>query len=58
MRVSTGGSPGGCQAGQGLVEYSLILALSALVALVVLVVFGPTLSDILEIIGRLIDEAS
>jgi Flp pilus assembly pilin Flp len=48
----------GPQVGQGLVEYSLILALSALVALVVLVFFGGTLSDILEIIGRLIDEAS
>jgi Flp pilus assembly pilin Flp len=46
------------EAGQGLVEYSLILGLSAVVALVVLVVFGATLSDVLEVIGRLIDEAS
>jgi Flp pilus assembly pilin Flp len=46
------------QSGQGLVEYSLILGLSAVVALVVLVFFGATLSDILEFIGRLIDEAS
>jgi len=46
------------RAGQGLVEYSLILGLSALVVLVVLVFFGATLSDVLEIIGRAIDEAS
>ena len=44
--------------GQGLVEYSLILALSAAVTFVVLVFFGGTLSDVLEVIGRAIDEAT
>jgi Flp pilus assembly pilin Flp len=44
--------------GQGLVEYSLIVALSGLVALLVLVFFGGALSDILVAIGRLIDEAT
>ena len=45
-------------AGQGLVEYSLILGLSALVAVVILVVCGGTLADVLDVIGRAIDEAS
>jgi Flp pilus assembly pilin Flp len=44
--------------GQGVVEYGLILALSALVALVVLVFFGGTLSAVLEAIGHAIDQAS
>jgi Flp pilus assembly pilin Flp len=44
--------------GQGVVEYGLILALSALVALVVLVFFGGTLSAVLEAIGQAIEQAS
>ncbi len=44
-------------AGQGLVEYSIILGLSALFALLVLVLFGGTLSDLLEAIDRLIQGA-
>jgi len=44
--------------GQGVVEYGLILALSALVAVVVLVFFGATLSAVLEAIGQAIDQAS
>ena len=42
-------------AGQGLVEYGLILGLSAVVALVVLVVFGAPLADILAALGDAID---
>ena len=44
--------------GQGLVEYGLILAGSALFALVLLVFFGGTLSAILEAIGEAIERAS
>ena len=44
--------------GQGLVEYGLILTLSAVVAVVVLVFFGGTLSAVLEAIGEAIQRAS
>ena len=44
--------------GQGVVEYGLILALSAMVAIVVLVFFGGTLSAVLEAIGEAIEQAS
>ena len=44
--------------GQGLVEYGLILTLSALVAVVVLVFFGGTLSAVLEAIGQAIERGS
>jgi Flp pilus assembly pilin Flp len=44
--------------GQGLVEYGLILGLSALVTVVVLVFFGGTLSALLEAIGQAIEQAS
>jgi Flp pilus assembly pilin Flp len=45
-------------AGQGLVEYALILGLSALLAVVILVFFGSSVSAALEIIGHAIDEAT
>jgi Flp pilus assembly pilin Flp len=44
--------------GQGLVEYGLIAAFSAVVAVVVLVFFGGTLSAFLEAIGEAIELAS
>ena len=44
--------------GQGLVEYGLILTLSAVVAVVVLVFFGGTLSAVLEAIGQAIERGS
>ncbi len=44
--------------GQGIIEYGLILALSAVVAVVVLVFFGGTLSAVLEAIGKAIEQAS
>jgi Flp pilus assembly pilin Flp len=44
--------------GQGLVEYGLILALSAALAVVVLVFFGGTVSALLEAIGEAIERAS
>ena len=46
------------QRGQGLVEYGLILGLSTVVAMVVLVFFGGTLSAVLEAIGQAIEQAS
>ena len=44
--------------GQGVVEYGLILSLSAVLAVVLLVVFGGTLSAVLEAVGDAIDAAS
>ena len=44
--------------GQGLVEYGLILALTSLLTLLILVVFGSTLADILDLIGDAIDAAT
>lgn len=44
--------------GQGIVEYGLILGLSALLAVVTLVFFGGPLSDVLEVIGEAIERAS
>jgi Flp pilus assembly pilin Flp len=46
------------EVGQGLVEYGLILAGSALLAMVVLVFFGGTISAVLEVIGEAIERAS
>jgi Flp pilus assembly pilin Flp len=44
--------------GHGLVEYGLILALTALLTTVWLVVFGGTVSDALTAIGIAIDRAT
>jgi Flp pilus assembly pilin Flp len=44
--------------GQGIVEYGLILALSAALAVVLLVFFGGTLSALLQVVGDAIDAAS
>ena len=44
--------------GQGLVEYGLILALTVVFTLIILVVFGGTLSDLLIAIGNAIDAAT
>ena len=44
--------------GQGLVEYGLVLALTALFTAVILGVFGGTLADVLGIIGNAIDAAT
>ena len=44
--------------GQGIVEYGLILSLSALLAVVVLVFMGGTLAEVLDYLARTIDEAT
>lgn len=44
--------------GQGIVEYGLILGGSTVVAIVVLLFFGPTLSAVLDAIADAIDLAS
>lgn len=44
--------------GQGLVEYGLILALTATFTALILGVFGGTLADILAAIGSAIDAAT
>jgi Flp pilus assembly pilin Flp len=46
------------EAGQGLIEYGLILSLSAVWAALLLVVFGPTLSAVLQAVGDAIDAAT
>ena len=43
--------------GQGLVEYGLILALTAMFTVVILVVFGGTLAEVLDAIGDAIEAA-
>lgn len=53
-----GARPPHRNAGQGLVEYSLILGLSALLAVVVLLFFGGAVSTVLEFIARAVDEAT
>lgn len=44
--------------GQGLVEYGLILVLTALLTVVILVFFGGTLAEILDAIGDAIDAST
>ena len=44
--------------GQGIVEYGLILSLSAGLAVILLVVFGGTLSAVLDAVSDAIDAAS
>jgi Flp pilus assembly pilin Flp len=44
--------------GQGVVEYGLILSLSAGLAVILLVVFGSTLSAVLNAVGDAIDAAT
>lgn len=44
--------------GQGLVEYGLILALTAVFTVIILGVFGSTVADILGAIGTAIDAAT
>jgi Flp pilus assembly pilin Flp len=43
---------------QGLVEYGLILALTAIFTVLILGVFGGTVADILGVIGTAIDAAT
>jgi Flp pilus assembly pilin Flp len=44
--------------GQGIVEYGLILALTTVLTLLILGVFGGTLADVLAVIGEAIDAAT
>jgi Flp pilus assembly pilin Flp len=44
--------------GQGLVEYGLILALTAIFTILILGVFGGTVADLLGVIGSTIDAAT
>ena len=48
----------GGHAGQGLVEYGLMTALTSALTVLWLVVFGGTLSDALTAIGQAIDHAT
>lgn len=49
---------GRATAGQGLVEYGLLTALTTALTLLWLVVFGGAISDALTVIGRAIDQAT
>jgi Flp pilus assembly pilin Flp len=49
--------PRSLAAGQGLVEFGLILALVAVIAVVALVFFGPQLGWALSLIGTQIDKS-
>jgi Flp pilus assembly pilin Flp len=51
-------APGRSRDGQGLVEYGLMTALTSVLTLLWLVVFGGTLSDALTAIGQAIDQAA
>ena len=44
--------------GQGLVEYGLILALTTILTVLILVVFGGTVADFLVAVGGAIDAAT
>jgi Flp pilus assembly pilin Flp len=59
MRFRPGGAVGEGLggAGQGLVEYALILALVVIIATVALVFFGPQLAWALSLIGTQVDKA-
>jgi Flp pilus assembly pilin Flp len=48
----------GLRSGQGIVEYGLILSLSAALAVILLVFLGGTLSAVLNAVGDAIDAAS
>jgi Flp pilus assembly pilin Flp len=48
----------GVAAGQGVVEYGLILALTSTLTVIWLVVFGGVVADALTIIGEAIDQAT
>ena len=59
MRLRPGGAVGEGLggAGQGLVEYALILVLVVIIATVALVFFGPQLAWALSLIGTQVDKA-
>ena len=60
-RVRSAGPVGrrpGLARGQGVVEYGLILSLSAMLAVTLLVFFGGTLSVVLKAVGDAIDAAT
>jgi Flp pilus assembly pilin Flp len=54
------GDAGECpgDAGQGLVEYALILGLGALVTIIALVFFGGALATALSLLGQAIDSST
>ena len=51
-------TPSPADEGQGVVEYGLILALTAAFTAIILGVFGGTLADVLRLIGEAIDTAT
>lgn len=58
MQVTTGPEALRSRRGQGVVEYGLILSLSALLAAVLLLVFDSTLSAFLQVVADAIDAAT
>jgi Flp pilus assembly pilin Flp len=49
--------PPSCDAGQGLVEFGLIIALVVVIAVIALLFFGPQLAWALSLIGTEIDKS-
>ena len=58
MTLRTQRAPQLPERGQGVVEYGLILTLTAAFTAIILGVFGGTLSDVLRLIGEAIDTAT
>lgn len=52
LELETAFDPQASDAGQGLAEYALILALIAIVAIVALIFLGSQISDKLSVIGN------
>lgn len=52
------GSPRSRAAGQGIVEFGVILAVAVVVAIVVLVLFRPQLAVVLSLIGSEVEKSS
>lgn len=49
--------PRGHAAGQGIVEFGLIIALAAVIAIAILVLFRPQLAYVLSLIGSEVEKA-
>ena len=57
--AAAAGAPGDdAEVGQGIVEYGLILTLSAALAIAILVFLGGPLADVIDFMARAIDEAT
>jgi Flp pilus assembly pilin Flp len=58
IRYPTAGSRPAGPDGQGLVEYGLILGLSAVLAVAILALFGDQVADVVQWVGETVDSAT